>query len=132
MSSREPALSAALLAAGAACLLLFPLSIVWPSGWAWHEGAPASNNYFMMIVALYVTLGIFLIRAARDPLANLSLIWFAVWSSIAHALVMTWQSLAQPVHKGHLVGDVPALLIVAAMLALLTRRAQQARAAAAA
>jgi hypothetical protein len=132
MSSRDAALSTALVAAGAACLLLFPLSIVWPSGWAWHEGTPASNNYFMMIVALYVTLGIFLIRAARDPLANLSLIWFAVWSSVAHALVMTWQSVAQPVHKGHLVGDVPALLIVAAALALLTRRAQKSRAGAAA
>ena len=64
--------------------------------------------------------------------AYLSLIWFAIWSSIAHALVMTWQSFAQPVHKGHLVGDVPALLLVAAALALLTSRAQKARAAAAA
>lgn len=131
MSKREPALSAALVLAGIACLMLFPLSLVWPSGWAWHDGPPAANNYFMMIVALYVTLGIFLIRAAKDPLANLSLIWFAIWSSIAHALVMTWQSFSQPGHKGHLAGDVPALLILAVALALLTSRAQMARAAAA-
>jgi hypothetical protein len=132
MSGKNPLLSAVLLASGAACCLLYLLSIVWPSGWAWHEGSPASNNYFMMIVGLYATLGIFLIRAARDPLANASLIWFTIWSSIVHAGVMAWQSVAQPMHKGHLVGDVPALLFIAGVLAFLMRRAQKAGTSAAA
>ena len=62
--------------------------MVWPSGWAWHEGPPAVNDYFMMIVGVYATLGIFLILRLADPAANVSLIWFVVWSSVVHAGVM--------------------------------------------
>lgn len=127
MPNRDPLLSAALVLSGIACCLLYGLAIIWPSGWAWHEGSPASNNYYMMIVGVYATLGVFLIRAARDPLANASLIWFTVWSSLVHALVMSWQAVQQPMHRGHLVGDVPALVIIAAALGLLMRRAQIAR-----
>jgi putative transposase len=29
--------------------LLYPLAVVWPSGWAWHPGAPNRSDYFMMI-----------------------------------------------------------------------------------
>ena len=76
----------------------------------------------MMIVGLYATLGVFLIRSARDPLANLSLIWFTVWSSAVHGAIMTVQALTQPAQMGHLVGDVPALFIVAGALAVLTPR----------
>lgn len=55
----------------------------------------------MMIVGIYATLGIFLILAARNPLADLSLIWFAVWSSVVHGGIMTVQSLANAEHHGH-------------------------------
>ncbi len=99
---------------------VYPLMRLWPSGWAWHTGA--YNDYALMIVAIYATLGVFLIRAARDPLANLSLIWFTVWSSVVHALVMAVQAVVKPEHLGHLVGDVPFLLVPAAVLALLTPR----------
>ena len=68
----------ALIAFGAIFCLIYPLAIVWPSGWAWHEGNPASNSYFMMIVGVYATLGIFLIRAAKNPAAHASLIGFTV------------------------------------------------------
>lgn len=109
-------LSAALIAFGAVFCIVYPLAIVWPSGWAWHQGSPASNDYFMMIVGIYATLGIFLILAARNPAANASLIWFTVWSSIVHALVMAWEAMRNPMMNGHLTGDVPALLIAAAVL----------------
>jgi len=62
----------ALVVFGAIFLLVYPLAIVWPSGWAWHQGAPMANDYYMMIVAIYATLGVFLILAARDPAANAS------------------------------------------------------------
>jgi len=65
---------------------------------------------------------VFLVLAARDPLAHRSLIWFTVWSSIVHAGIMAAQALAYPEHRGHLLGDVPALLIIAAVLAGLTPR----------
>jgi len=79
----------------------------------------------MMIVGLYATLGVFLILAARDPLGSLSLIWFAVWSSVVHAAIMAVETVGRPEKMGHLVGDVPALLIVAAALALLTPRSRR-------
>ena len=51
-----------------------------------------------------------------------SLIWFSVWSSLVHGGIMAIQSLANPEHVGHLLGDVPALLLVAVVLASLTPR----------
>ena len=78
MSSTYKLLQLALVVFGAVALLLYPLALVWPSGWAWHSGAPYESDYFMMIVGIYATLGVFLINAARNPAANLSLIWFAV------------------------------------------------------
>ena len=116
MSQRYTLLQIALVLFGATSCLVYPLAIVWPSGWAWHEGAPAASQYFMMIVGVYATLGIFLILAARDPAANRSLIWFAVWSSLVHAGIMAVQSFASPMREGHMLGDVPALLLIAIVL----------------
>jgi len=114
-------LQIALAVVGALCLLLYPLAVVWPSGWAWHSGAPHESMYFMMIVGLYATLGVFLLNAARNPRANLSLIWFAVSSSVVHAAIMAVQSFGAGHHMGHLLGDVPALLLIAVILAVLVQ-----------
>ena len=113
-------LSYSLIVFGLAFCLIYPLSMVWPSGWAWHEGTPASSDYFMMIVGVYVTLGVFMILASRDPGANISLIRFVIWSSIVHALVMAWEATRNPMMAGHLYGDVPALLLIAVVLGYLT------------
>jgi hypothetical protein len=115
-------LKIALAAFGAVFLLVYPLSIVWPSGWSWHMGAPYQSDYFMMIVGIYATLGVFLILAARNPDANRSLIWFTVISSVVHAAIMAVQSFGRTGdmdHMGHLWGDVPALLLVAIVLSSL-------------
>jgi len=96
---------------------IYPLSIVWPSGWSW--GQPES---LQMIMGIYFTLGVFLLLASRNPLAHRSLIWFTVWSSVAHGVIMGAQSLAMSQHRGHLWGDVVALIAVAVVLALLTPR----------
>lgn len=122
--SNDKTLSAALVVFGATFCLIYPLSMVWPSGWAWHEGTPASSDYFMMIVGIYATLGIFLIRAAKDPLGNSSLIWFTIVSSVVHAAIMAWESMRTPMQGGHLLGDVPALLIAAALLGFLMLKAR--------
>jgi len=103
---------------------IYPLMIIWPSGWTWHTG---HSDYPLMIVGIYATLGAFLIMAARDPLEHLSLIWFTVWSSLVHAAIMAVQAFEAPENHGHLLGDVPALLIVAVLLAVLTPRGQRAR-----
>lgn len=99
---------------------IWPLGIVWPSGWAWHEGG--RSEYLEMILGLYATLGVFLMLAARDPLAHMSLIWFTVWSSIVHGGIMGIQSVADARHIGHLWGDVAALIAVALVLAVLIPR----------
>jgi FtsH-binding integral membrane protein len=119
MSSPYKLLQLALAVFGAIFLLVYPLALVWPSGWAWHDGAPYQSQYFMMIVGIYATLGVFLLKAARNPQANLSLIWFTVWSSVVHAVIMTVQSFGHGDHMGHLWGDVPALLLVAIVLSAL-------------
>ena len=100
---------------------IYALTQVWPSGWSWHAGAH-TPHYLQMILGVYATLGIFLLIASRNPLANLSLIWFTVWSSVVHAAIMGAQALANPEHIGHLWGDVLALFLVAAVLAFLTPR----------
>jgi len=99
---------------------IYTLSIVWPSGWVWHTGH--TSHYLQMILGVYATLGVFLLIASRNPLAHLSLIWFTVWSSIVHAAIMAAQALTNPDQIGHLWGDVPALLVVAGVLAFLTPR----------
>ena len=78
------------------------------------------------LLGIYATLGVFLLRAARNPLQNLSLIWFTVWSSVVHGTIMAAQALAYPEHRGHLLGDAPALLVIAIMLAVLTLRTARA------
>ncbi len=117
---RVKALRLVLLLVGVLFIVgFYPLTIVWPSGWAWHTG---QSDYLQMIVGIYATLGVFLVVASRDPLAHRSLIWFTVWSSVVHGGIMAAQSFANPQHMGHLWGDVPALLVVAAALAFLMPR----------
>ena len=98
---------------------IYPLTLIWPSGWSWHAG---QSDYLQMILGIYATLGVFLIIASRNPLAHRSLIWCTVWSSVVHGGIMGIQSLANAEHIGHLYGDVAALLIVAAALAYLMPR----------
>ena len=100
---------------GTIFLFVYPLAIIWPAGWAWHAGAPHASQYFMMIVGVYATLGVFLLMASRDPQAHRSLIWFTVWSSVVHGGIMAVQSMPAE-HQGHLLGDVPALFLVAIVL----------------
>ena len=116
---RNSALRIVLVLVGALCLALGPLMLVWPAGWRW---APHHSHYEQMMVGLYFTLGVFLIRASSDPLRHRSLIWFAVWSSIVHASIMTIQALGDSEHRGHLFADVPALFLAAAVVSLLMRR----------
>jgi hypothetical protein len=120
-TTRFKALRIALVLFGVIFIVgIYVFSHVWPSGWKWHS--TGHSDYLDMIIGVYATLGVFLIAAARNPLSNLSLIWFTVWSSVVHSLIMLVQSFVTPGSHGHLVGDVPALLLVAGVLAILTPR----------
>ena len=118
--AKGKSLKIALRLFGVVFLLVYPLSIVWPSGWVWHGGE--GIYYFQMIVGVYAVLGIFLILAANKPSEHRSLISFTIWSSVVHALIMVMQALGDQSEHGHLVGDVPALLLVAAVLGYLSPR----------
>ena len=118
--TREKYLKLALRIFGVVFLMVYPISIVWPSGWVWHGGEGV--YYFQMIVGIYAVLGIYLIIAANHPQEHRSLISFTVWSSVVHALIMAAQAISDEHETGHLVGDVPALLLVAAVLGFLAPR----------
>jgi len=86
---------------------------VWPSGWGWE---PRQPEYEQMIMGIYATLGVFLLIAARNPMAHLSLIWFTIWSSIVHGGIMFVQAIVDEKERVNLLGDVPALFLVAIAL----------------
>jgi len=110
LDRRLHALRIALWVTGLAFAIGVPiLTRVWPDAWMWE---PRQHEYEQMIVGIYVTLGVFVLIAARRPLEHLSLIWFTAWSSLVHGGIMLVQALVDPTERANLVGDVPALLLV--------------------
>jgi hypothetical protein len=71
-----------------------------------------------MMMSLYVTLGIFLLLASRNPSAHRSLIAFAAWSSFAHAAVMSFQAFRNLIARGELIGSAVLVVIGVALIAL--------------
>ena len=71
-----------------------------------------------MMLSLYVTLGIFLLLAARNPSANRSLIAFTAWSSFAHASLMAVQAYRNVIERRELLGVAVLILIGVALIAL--------------
>ena len=116
LKDRERYLRLGLQVFGIIFLLVYFLMKFWPAGWQWK---PNQSEYEQMIMGVYATLGVFLLLASRRPLEHLSLIWFTVWSSWVHAGIMAVQVIVDSSERGHLVGDVPALLIVGVVLAVL-------------
>jgi len=116
--NRELALKIVLILVGLIFLVgVYPLMMfLWPSGWRWQPNQP---EYEQMILGVYATLGIFLLLASRNPAAHRSLIAFTAWSSLAHAGIMAAQALQHVGEHGHLLGDVPALILVGLALLLL-------------
>src|SRR5258705_1714080 len=107
----ERALKAVLVLVGLLFLaLIYPLTMS-----LWSEAAVA------MMLSLYVTLGIFLLIAVRNPSANRSLIAFTAWSSFAHATVMAVQAFRHVIARGGLLGAAALLVHRGAVLLLATR-----------
>src|SRR5437762_12626002 len=79
---RERALKVVLVLVG----LLFLAGVYPIVMYLWRPGNESPGD--AMMLSLYVTLGIFLLLAARNPSANRSVIAFAAWSSFAHGAVM--------------------------------------------
>jgi hypothetical protein len=103
---------------------IYIMMLIWPEGWAWE---PRQPEYEQMIMGMYVVLGVFLILAAKDPIANKSLIWFTIWSSMVHAAIMLVQALRDDADRTNLIGDIPALFLVAIVLWILMPRSTAAQ-----
>src|SRR3954454_13669221 len=77
-----------------------------------------------MMLSVYVTLGIFLLRASRNPSAHRSLIAFTAWSSFVHAALMGFQAFRNFVRHGELVGVAVLILIGIALIVLAPKEPQ--------
>lgn len=75
-----------------------------------------------MMLCLYVTLGVFLLLAIRNPSACRSLIAFTAWSSLVHGLLMGYQALRGMIMSRELVG-VAVMIVIWIVLLLLRPRA---------
>jgi hypothetical protein len=71
-----------------------------------------------MIMSIYVTLGIFLLLAVRNPAANRSLIAFGGWANLAHAGVMAAQEYRNVIERRELAGVVVFAIVGVVLVAL--------------
>ncbi|MBV9573233.1 MAG: hypothetical protein JOY93_04205 [Acidobacteriales bacterium] len=105
---RDRALKVVLIVVGVIfCALAYPLMM-------FVKQEPA----LAMMLSLYVTLGVFLLLAARDPSAHRSLIAFTAWSSFAHGALMAAQAFANLIARGELIGSAVLVVIGLAFVAL--------------
>ena len=105
---RERSLKVVLVVVGLIfCGLVYPLTM-----FVRQEPALA------MMLSVYVTLGIFLLLASRNPSANRSLIAFTAWSSFVHAVLMAGQAFARLIARGELIGSAVLVIIGVALIAL--------------
>ena len=118
--SRERALKVVLVLTGLLFLAgIYPLVTVIRS-----ELQPGAENTLPMALSVYVTLGVFLLLAARNPAAHRSLIAFAAWSSLAHAAVMAVMSIQLPLERRELLFATAAFCVVGALFIVLAPREQ--------
>ena len=89
------------------CAAIYPLILM-------AKRSPA----LAMMMSLYATLGIFLLRASRNPSAHRSLIAFAAWSSFAHGAVMAVQASLNLIQRRELLGVAFFVVIGVALIAL--------------
>ena len=71
-----------------------------------------------MLMSIYVTLGIFLRLAVRDPAANRSLIAFGGWANLAHAGVMAAQEYRNVIERRELAGVIVFAVVGLVLVAL--------------
>ena len=105
---RERALKVVLVIVGLVFVAgVYPLITSIREGWQANK-----EDALPMGISLYVTQGIFLLLATRNPLANRGVITFAAWLNIAHAAVMTIMAI-------HLSNERQGLLVASAVFALI-------------
>ena len=112
--NRERALKIVMVLVG----LLFSAGIYPLTMFLWQRNRSEGGE--AMMLSLYVTLGIFLLIAARNPSANRSLIAFTAWSSFAHGAVMAVMAVYIVSEREELLVAVAALVVIGIALIVLT------------
>jgi len=113
--NRERALKVVLVLVGLMVSAgIYPVVTSVRSGWEANK-----EDALPMMLSLYVTLGIFLLLAARNPSANRSVIAFAAWSSFAHGAVMAVMAAHLPKERGDLLIAAAVLGVIGAALIVL-------------
>src|SRR5438094_1130349 len=120
--NRERALKVVLVLVG----LLFLAGVYPIVMYLWRPGNESPGD--TMMLSLYVTLGVFLLLAARNPAAYRSLILFTAWSSFAHGSIMAALAFQLPSERAGLLIAVAVLALIGVSLIALAP-AQQAMAA---
>lgn len=78
-----------------------------------------ANPGEQMLGVVYVTLGVFLLLALRNPAANRSLIAFTAWSSFAHGGIMAVQAFRDLIPREDLLFAVFPLVVIGLLLIVL-------------
>ena len=113
------------------CIGLVAMLFIYPPGFLWgthpesfphigpaHPESPyaALHPYLYMLGAMYLALGILLIRGAGDPRANTALFDYGILANLLHALVMVPQAFYYPNEHAHMWADIPGALAVCVLL----------------
>jgi hypothetical protein len=94
---------------------VYPLVTSVQSGWQANK-----EDALPMMLSLYVTLGVFLLLAVRNPSAHRSVIAFAAWSSFAHGAVMAVMAIHLPNEREDLLVAAAVFGVIGAVLLSLT------------
>lgn len=122
--TRERALKVVLVIVGLAfTAAIYPVTMI-----LWQRERSGYTD--AMMGSIYITLGICLLMAVRNPGAHRSLIAFAGWSSLAHAAVMAVMALGDPGAREHLLGTAIFVIVGIPLVLLAPAKPSGARAAA--
>jgi hypothetical protein len=86
-----------------------------------------SKHVELMIEAVYLVWGVFLLLAARKPMAYISFLQFTAWANLVHGLVMIPQSLMLHGYMYKMATDVAYCLVLAIGIWLLLPKGQEQR-----
>ena len=81
-----------------------------------------SDHVAPMLFAVYIVWSIFLLRAARDPLAHAMFLDFTVWANVAHGISMLPHALSSPEYHVKFLTDIPWVFVPAVAITMLRPR----------
>ena len=92
------------------------------SAWHWLIWDRIGDHVAPMLLAVYVVWSIFIIRAARDPIANATFLDFTIWANVAHGIAMIPHALMTPDYHIKFLTDIPWVFVPAIAIPLLRAR----------